>query len=81
MTVEIYRALQRAVELGKWPNGVPLTREQLEICIQAALLYESRHLGGSPISGAMGPGGAPVSPCPGPRREGDGHLIARLRMH
>lgn len=40
MTPEIYQALKTGVELGKWPNGQPLTSEQREISMEAVLRYE-----------------------------------------
>ncbi|MDO4222472.1 MAG: DUF1315 family protein [Acinetobacter sp.] len=36
--------LRTAVELGKWPNGIALTQEQRETCMQAVLAWEYRHL-------------------------------------
>lgn len=39
---EIYASLKRAVELGKWPNGVALTKEQKENCLRAIIFYESK---------------------------------------
>jgi uncharacterized protein YeaC (DUF1315 family) len=40
---EIYEQFKKAIELGKWPDGRVLTREQKEICLQAIMLYEARH--------------------------------------
>ena len=40
MTPDIHEALKRGVELGKWPNGQPLTPEQREISMEAVLRYE-----------------------------------------
>ena len=44
MSVEVYQQLQRAVELGKWPNGQTLTAEQRELCLQATIAYEQKFL-------------------------------------
>ncbi|BEM87151.1 YeaC family protein [Serratia surfactantfaciens] len=41
MTPEIYQRLVRAVELGKWPDGVALTPEQKENSLQAVMLWQS----------------------------------------
>lgn len=41
---EIVQRLRTAVEIGKWPNGVPLTQSQREICMQAVLTWEHKHL-------------------------------------
>ena len=43
MSPEIYLALKRGVELGKWPNGQPLTDEQRKISMEAVLRYEVSH--------------------------------------
>ncbi|EGE4654953.1 YeaC family protein [Salmonella bongori serovar 40:z35:-] len=43
MTPEIYQRLATAVEVGKWPDGVPLTPEQKENCLQLVMLWQARH--------------------------------------
>jgi uncharacterized protein YeaC (DUF1315 family) len=40
---EIYQRFRQALELGKWPDGRPLTAAQKEICMEAVLLYEQTH--------------------------------------
>lgn len=40
MTPEVYSALKRAVELGKWPNGERLSQQQRETCLSAVIAYE-----------------------------------------
>lgn len=42
ITPEIYERLKRAVELGKWDNGIALTSEQREQCMQAVIIYDQR---------------------------------------
>jgi len=37
-------ALRRAIELGKFPDGRKLTDEQRELCMEAVLAWELRHL-------------------------------------
>ena len=44
ITPEVHGSLRRAVEIGKWADGVALTREQREQCLQAVIAYEQRHL-------------------------------------
>lgn len=44
MTPEIYQSLKRAVELGRWPDGRPVTREQREHAMQAIIAWGERHL-------------------------------------
>ncbi|TCV99949.1 YeaC family protein [Biostraticola tofi] len=43
LTPEIYQRLVSAVELGKWPDGVALSAEQKENCLQMVMLWQSRH--------------------------------------
>ncbi|ESD25238.1 hypothetical protein HMPREF1598_01445 [Escherichia coli 907710] len=43
MTPEVYQRLSTAVELGKWPDGVALTEEQKENCLQLVMLWQARH--------------------------------------
>lgn len=44
MTPANYDGLRSAVELGKWPAGKKLDSEQLEICMQAVILYEAKNV-------------------------------------
>ena len=44
MTPEIYRNLKQSVELGKWPDGKPVTREQREHAMQAIIAWDATHL-------------------------------------
>lgn len=43
ITPEIYERLKRAVELGNWDNGLPLTPEQREHNLQAIIAYDQKH--------------------------------------
>jgi uncharacterized protein YeaC (DUF1315 family) len=43
MTPEVYQKLLYAVETGKWPDGSPLEKEQHASCMQAVMLYQSKH--------------------------------------
>lgn len=43
LTPEIYENIKRAVELGKWPNGLVLSKEQKEHCLQAIIAYDLQH--------------------------------------
>jgi uncharacterized protein YeaC (DUF1315 family) len=44
MSPDIYRSLVRSVELGKWPDGRPLTAEQRENALQAIIAWGEKHL-------------------------------------
>ncbi|MFC6052251.1 hypothetical protein A6M14_01910 [Acinetobacter sp. Ac_877] len=41
---EIVGRLKTAIEIGKWPNGVVLTKEQRQICMQAVYAWEMKNL-------------------------------------
>lgn len=55
ITPDIYGRLKRAVELGKWPNGVALSRNQRDLCIQAIVHWENQNLSPEQRSGYMPP--------------------------
>lgn len=44
MTPEIYRNLKNSVEVGKWPDGKALTREQREHAMAAIIAWGQAHL-------------------------------------
>ncbi|MCP5344815.1 MAG: DUF1315 family protein [Pseudomonadales bacterium] len=44
ITPEIHQNLKMAVETGRWANGVRLSQEQVEHCMQAIIAYEAQHL-------------------------------------
>ncbi|MBS3803894.1 MAG: DUF1315 family protein [Oleiphilaceae bacterium] len=39
----VYQNLRKAIELGKWPDGRALSKEQRAICVEAVIYYEARH--------------------------------------
>ena len=41
---EIVSRLKTATEIGKWPNGVALTKEQRQTCMQAVYAWEAKNL-------------------------------------
>ncbi|CAM2874342.1 DUF1315 domain-containing protein [Vibrio ordalii] len=43
ITTEAYKRLMHAVETGKWPEGTPLSQTQRDSCMQAVMLYQSKH--------------------------------------
>jgi len=61
LTPDIYQNLKRAVELGKWPDGRRLTKEQRHTCMQAMIAYEHRHLPPQEHTGYIPP--KPHEPC------------------
>lgn len=44
MSRETYQNLKRALELGKWPDGKALSREQRENTMQAVIAWGRLHL-------------------------------------
>ena len=44
MTPDIYRRLTRSLEIGKWPDGKPLTSEQREHAMRAVIAWGETHL-------------------------------------
>lgn len=40
MTPDIYSRLREAIELGRWPTGSVLTKEQKALCLEAIIKYE-----------------------------------------
>ncbi len=44
MPEEVYERLKTAVELGKWPDGKPLTDEQKATSLQAVMAWQAMHL-------------------------------------
>lgn len=43
ITPEAYERLLFAVETGKWPEDTPLSSSQRDYCMQAVMLYQSKH--------------------------------------
>lgn len=37
---ETYTQLKNAIECRKWPDGRNLTKQQIEICLEAILIFE-----------------------------------------
>lgn len=44
MGPEVHQQLKAAIELGKWPNGERLSKEQVELCLQAVIAWDARNL-------------------------------------
>ena len=40
----VYENLKHAVEIGKWSNGIMLSKTQVEYCMQLIILYESKYV-------------------------------------
>ncbi|RYY79980.1 MAG: DUF1315 family protein [Moraxellaceae bacterium] len=44
LTPEIVQRFKTAIEIGKWPDGRPVTAAQRETCMQAVVAWEHQHL-------------------------------------
>ena len=51
---DTYAILKQALELGKWANGIKLTREQKELTMMAIIAGEQKNLPEEQRSGYMG---------------------------
>lgn len=60
MTPDVYQRLATAVETGKWPDGVALTAEQREHCLQLVMLWQAQH-NETPQHMTIGKGGEMVT--------------------
>lgn len=55
ITPDIYRSLKTAVEISKWPDGNKVSAEQRQLCMQAIIAYEHKHLPPEQHSGYIPP--------------------------
>jgi len=55
VTPEVYSNLKKAVELGKWDNGLRLTKEQVENSLQIIIAYDAKHKSESERVGYVAP--------------------------
>ena len=65
---QIVGSLKRAIELGKWPNGVALTAEQKMLCGEAVAHWEQQHMPATDRVGYVPP---KATPC-GDKHEHEG---------
>ena len=75
MTPEIYQNLKESLELGRWPNGEPLSDEQRAYSLQALIAWEYEHLPENERTGFM-----PVSCQSKNNREETDETILRFRQ-
>ena len=66
MTPEVYQRLKRAVELGRWPDGRPVTPEQRTNAMQAIIAWGEIHLGKTERVGYIDRGGKAGQTCEDP---------------
>ena len=56
LDADIVARLRTAVEIGKWPNGVVLTKEQRQTSMQAVIAWEHQNLPENERSGYIDKG-------------------------
>lgn len=61
---QIIGSLKRAIELGKWPNGLAVTAEQRRLCAEAVATWERRKLPPEAQVGHVPPKETPCSDKP-----------------
>ncbi|WP_346838812.1 DUF1315 family protein [Microbulbifer sp. SAOS-129_SWC] len=61
---QIVASLKRAIELGKWPNGVAVTAEQRQLCAEAVANWEQRHVATEGRVGYVAPKKTPCADKP-----------------
>lgn len=69
LSPEIYQSLKRSVELGRWPDGRPLTPEQRANALQALIAWGERHLPPEQRIGYIDKGSKAGSECDDPQPE------------
>lgn len=81
MTPDIYQRLATAVEIGKWPDGVALTEEQKEHCMQLVMLWQSQN-NHQPQHMSIGAGGELVTRSKRELKEefGIGDSVTRIKL-
>ncbi|MBY6191785.1 YeaC family protein [Microbulbifer agarilyticus] len=58
---QIVGSLKRAIELGKWPNGVAITAEQKMLCAEAVAHWEQQHTDPKSRVGVVPPKSTPCA--------------------
>lgn len=71
LTPEIYQSLKRSVELGRWPDGRPVTPEQRGNALQALIAWGERHLPPEQRIGYIDKGSKAGSDCDRPQPESE----------
>tara|TARA_R110000772_G_scaffold50977_5_gene117095 strand:+ start:450 stop:701 length:252 start_codon:yes stop_codon:yes gene_type:complete len=41
---DVHAKFKQAIELGRWENGDRLSKQQIELCLQAVIAYDELHL-------------------------------------
>ena len=59
---ELIQRFKTALELGKWPDGRALTKEQKDICMQAIIVFEHTNVPEEQRTGYVPPKDTPCAP-------------------
>jgi uncharacterized protein YeaC (DUF1315 family) len=74
LTPQIYATFKGALELGKWPDGSPVTASQKEHCMQAIIAYDQLHTPESQRVGYIDTGNKQGQQAPATIKwQGEGH--------
>lgn len=60
-----YAALKQAIELGKWPDGRPLGKDDRELLMRAMIAWEIKNLPPDQHTGYMAQPDCPSTPMAG----------------
>lgn len=66
---QVIGSLKRAIELGKWPNGVAITAEQRRLCAEAVANWERVNLPEEAQVGHVPPKSTPCGDKPEDEQE------------
>lgn len=80
VTPEIYANMQAAIATGKWPNGVKVTAEQRENCLQLVIAYDDVHKDTEERVGYL-PTKSPTKPRGSPERKDIEERTINIRKH
>jgi hypothetical protein len=69
LSPEIYKSFKRALELGRWPDGRPLTDDQRNHCMQAIIAYDQIHLAEEQRVGYIDRGRKQGQQCDAPKTD------------
>lgn len=75
---DIVAKLKLAIEIGKWPDGRRLTREQVEVCMQAVLAWEIKNLPEHERTGYIDKGSKEGEACDSHEPEHDQQFVKFL---
>ena len=67
MSPDIFQSLKRSLEVGKWPDGKPMTPAQRESAMQAVIAWGEKHLPPTERVGSIDKGRKAGDSCDDPQ--------------